>query len=82
VEVPALEMTVPLANLRTGMGEINLVRAIETECQRREAFTRPGLPSRGTILFLVHREGERTFHRVYPLLAGVPAAKKHANLEE
>ena len=59
-----------------------LVQAIRMQMARREAAVKSGgQPPRCNIRFLVHRDGEETYHMTYPRLDPLPATKTRQNLQ-
>jgi hypothetical protein len=57
-----------------------LTRAVQQYLARRQAI-RPGEPERVEVRFLVRGDALRTYHRAYPLLAGLPVVQKRQNLD-
>ncbi len=78
VTVPVIRFSLPTAQLGTGSGaEARLRAALEKLIERKQTTVLPGeLPYRPMIRFLVHPEGMRTFHLIYPALESVPVPKR------
>jgi hypothetical protein len=72
----------PLADLIRGGALGNpLVQAVQQMIDRRQALVAEGAPPyRPQICFLVHPEGERTYHAAYPALEALPVPKTRRNL--
>lgn len=60
-----------------------IVRAVSLLVTSRQATVRPGEPPyRPVLRFLVHEQGRRTYHRVYPLLENLRLPMVREDVEE
>jgi hypothetical protein len=58
-----------------------LFQTIRQQVERRQAQAGPGETARVHIRFLIHRDGERTFHLAYPVLEGLAVPKTRYSLQ-
>jgi hypothetical protein len=73
---------------RVGIDSLNhspaynpLFQAVRQQVERRQAQARPGETARVHIRFLIHHDGERTFHLAYPALESLAVPKTRYSLQ-
>jgi hypothetical protein len=58
-----------------------LYQTAQRQVTRWQNRALPGQPARVHIRFLIHSDGERTFHLAYPALDSLPVPKTHYRLQ-
>jgi hypothetical protein len=72
---------VPIDALNHSPAYNQLRQAVQKQIQRRQALSGRGEAARVHLRFLIHRDGERTFHLAYPALEGLLVPKTRYSLQ-